>query len=460
MNAAALLFLAINGAALLLVPRRYALIPLLLGACYIPITQAVQIGPISFSAARILIIIGLMRLMVRGERVTGGLMKLDWLLLSWAAWACFSSLFHEGGSIENRLGMVCDYCGAYFLVRAFTTSIEDVAQLSRVFIIVLGLVALEMMYEHSTRTNLFSVFKDVPTLPEIREGRVRASGPFGHAILAGTVGASMLPLMIGAWRYFRRSAALGIVICLTMIVASASSSPIVSAACGAMALFAWNLKGRMRWIRWGIAFGYIALDVVMNAPAYYLLARIDLAGGSTGWHRARLIEVAIEHLSEWWLIGTDYTRHWIPYGVVWSDNHIDVTNYYLKMGVLGGLPLMILFVAFVAYSFALVGRGLATVPQEHRFLLWSLGAAMFAHATTSISVTYFDQSFLFFYMVPAAIASVVSSIQPAVATDRGALAGSRMHGKAGQVNLRGHHMRATTAKKSLGAGGSRAPLGR
>ena len=45
-------------------------------------------------------------------------------------------------------------------------------------------------------------------------------------------------------------------------------------------------------------------------------------------------------------------------------------------------------------------------PSREHFLLWALGASMFAHTATSISVTYYDQSFLFFYLVPAAVASV------------------------------------------------------
>ena len=89
----------------------------------------------------------------------------------------------------------------------------------------------------------------------------------------------------------------------------------------------------------------------MKAPAYYLLARIDLTGSSTSWHRAALIDMALGHLSEWWAFGTDHTRHWMPYGVPWSDNHSDITNYYISMGVNGGLPLMLLFIAILAKAF-------------------------------------------------------------------------------------------------------------
>jgi hypothetical protein len=146
----------------------------------------------------------------------------------------------------------------------------------------------------------------------------------------------------------------------------------------------------------------------MNDPAYYILARIDLAGGSTGWHRARLIQSALEFLPEWWLAGTDYTRHWMPTGVSWSVDHTDITNHYLKMGVLGGLPLMLLFIAVLAKGFSFVGqtpRQMPELSQQSRFMLWALGASLFAHAATIISVSYFDQSFMFLYVTLAAISS-------------------------------------------------------
>ena len=147
----------------------------------------------------------------------------------------------------------------------------------------------------------------------------------------------------------------------------------------------------------------------MKAPAYYIIQRIDLTGGSTGWHRARLIESAFEHLHEWWMVGTDYTRHWMPTGVYWSPQHTDITNHYIYMGVLGGLPLMLLFIAILAKGFSIVGQTLwylANQPPKMRFMVWSLGASLFVHAVTLTSVSFFDQSPLFLYLTLAGICSV------------------------------------------------------
>jgi hypothetical protein len=139
------------------------------------------------------------------------------------------------------------------------------------------------------------------------------------------------------------------------------------------------------------------------------LARIDLTGSSTSYYRAALINSAISHLNEWWLGGTDYTRHWMPTGAAWSPDQADITNHYIKMGVVGGLPLMLLFVGILAVGFASVGKALSSnknAPVEQQFLIWTLGSILFAHVATMVSVSYFDQSVVFLYLVLAAIGSI------------------------------------------------------
>lgn len=183
----------------------------------------------------------------------------------------------------------------------------------------------------------------------------------------------------------------------------------------------WRYRHRMRLLRWMAVLGYFTLALVMKAPVYYLIARIDISGGSTGWHRARLIESAFEHLDEWWLAGTDYTRHWMPTGVSWSPNHADITNQYLKFGVVGGLPLMLLFIAILSLGFSFVGQALqraSHLPRETQFVIWALGASLAAHAATCISVSFFDQSFVFLYLTLAAISTVYSFDFDHLASDR------------------------------------------
>jgi hypothetical protein len=269
-----------------------------------------------------------------------------------------------------------------------------------------------MIYEKHAAHNLFSVLGGVSEVPEIREGRIRAQGPFLHSILAGTVGGTTLPIFLGLWRSHRGTAMAGAFASSAMVIASGSSGPIMSTIFSLFGLMLWPMRHYVRALRWALVLLYLILMAVMTRPPYYLMGRIDLAGGSTGWHRARLIESSLERLGEWWLAGTDYTRHWMPTGVASSPNHTDITNHYLSAGVNGGLLLMVLFILVLATGFSIVGYSLRKalrLRNENAFFIWALGSSLFGFAATGISVSYFDQSFVFLYFTLAAIAGIGSS---------------------------------------------------
>ncbi len=412
MNAFAIIFVLINAIALLLLPRRWAPLPFLIGTCYMTMGQGIEIGPFTFTVLRMLVAVGVVRIIARGESLSGGMNALDRMLVIWAAWMVTSSVFHNDptGALVLRLGLVYNACGIYFLLRVFCRSLDDVVGLCRVTAILLVPLALAMLYEVLTLHNLFSVLGRIQESPVIREGRIRAQGPFAHSILAGTVGAVCLPFAIALWRHRRKAAIIGIGACTLMIFVSASSGPIMSAIAAIGAVFMWRYRHRMRFVRWLAVLGYIGLDLVMKDPAYYILARINMVGGSTGWYRSRLIQSAFQHLSEWWLAGTDFTRNWMFVGG-WNADNTDIPNYYLNMGVWGGLPLMLLFIIVLAKGFSFVGQTLRRRPElapQSRFMVWALGASLFAHAVTFMSVSYFDQSFVFLYLTLAAIGSARS----------------------------------------------------
>lgn len=415
MNGLVLLFVAVAGGALLSLPRRLASLPLLAGVCYITLGQGVEVGPFSFTVLRILIFIGFLRIAARNERISG-VNGLDKLIIAWATAALLTSLFHKDPSAAfvNRLGMVANAGGVYFLIRIFCQTQRDLITVCKVVAIVLVPVAMEMLYERASGHNLFSVFGGIPETPSLRNGRFRAQGPFRHAILAGTVGAICLPLVVFLWRRMRMYSAIGVAACVAMVVASASSGPIMSMLAAVGSLLMWRYKAFMRAFRWAALLLYFLLDLIMQAPAYYLLRRIDITGGSTGWYRARLIESGLAHLNEWWLYGTDYTRHWMETGVPWSEDHIDITNQYLGMGVRGGLPLMLLFIAILVKGFSMAGLALRTsaTKEDGQRLSWALGSSLFAVAATCISVGFFDQSVLFVYLILAMIGSAPSALKP------------------------------------------------
>ena len=148
-------------------------------------------------------------------------------------------------------------------------------------------------------------------------------------------------MAIHLWRENRKLALIGLAATGGIVFASGSSGPVMTTLSVLFALALWRIRGHLRVVRWFVVIFLIILNFIMNDPVYFLMARIDITGGSTGYFRAQLIRSAIEHLNEWWLAGTDYTRHWMVTGVAASADHTDITNHYLAMGVVGGLPLIL-----------------------------------------------------------------------------------------------------------------------
>jgi len=75
--------------------------------------QAIEVGPFTFHAIRILIAAGLLRIFVRRERLESGVNSFDWLLFAWGTWAVLSGIFHENPSevVINRRGLVYNAIG-------------------------------------------------------------------------------------------------------------------------------------------------------------------------------------------------------------------------------------------------------------------------------------------------------------------------------------------------------------
>jgi len=401
-------FLLINAIILLALPRRLALLPLLIGCCYMTVSQRVDIGPITLTVIRILVAVGFVRVLVRGEKLPGGANALDIIVIAWIVWFALSSFLHPGDKspLVFNLGQAFNIGGVYFLIRIFCSNQEEFVGIIRMIAWLLAPIAVEMVLEHLTGKNLFSVF-GAGVL--VRDDKFRATGPFAHAILAGSVGAACFPLMLGILRDYRKTALVGMLACVVIVIASNSSGPLMSLIFGICALCLWFRREWLKYILWTAVACYMILTIAMERPAYYIINSIDLTGSSTGWHRAYLIETSINHLGEWWLAGTNFTRHWMPTGVSWSPDHCDITNYYILMGVWAGLPLVFLFIAMIWKAFRYAGEIIKTgkpLSERDRFLMWCVGSALFAHTATCVSVAYFDQSYIFMFLCLAAIGSL------------------------------------------------------
>lgn len=389
-------------------PRRLAMLPLLLTFAWMTRGQVLELGSADFTVMRIVICAGFLRVLLRGERPAHGVNAVDGWLLVWAAWLLTVVPFHADGAFVFRVGLIGDYLGGYFLARIFLRNAQDVSFGFKVLCVCFVPVAISMVVEKLSGHNPFFALGGVHELAEIRNGKLRASGPYAHPILGGTVGAALMAMAMSLWRDHRAWALLGLAAGATMVVASNSSGPILMGLFVVLGLLMWNFRHHMNALRWSVLAGVLVLAAVMRDPVYFVIAKIDLAGGSTGWHRAQLIRSSIAHLDEWWITGTDRTRHWMSSGIMGNTQDADITNHYLQMGVWGGVPLMVMFCIALVMAFRRIGRAVrqtVDAPSGHRPQGWFIGAALFGYVMSFLSISLFDQS-NFAFMLLLAAASV------------------------------------------------------
>ncbi|MCD6321401.1 MAG: hypothetical protein J7L77_00060, partial [Clostridiales bacterium] len=236
---------------------------------------------------------------------------------------------------------------------------------------------------------------------------------FRHPILAGTFGATSVPLFIALWwqeEHGKFYAFLGFIFASIIVLTSRSSGPTIAYIFGIAGIITWVIRTHMRALRWIVILVLVGLHMVMKAPVWFLISHLSAITGGSGWHRAQLIDQAIQHFNEWWLIGTTYTAHW-KMGTVLAvnPNMVDITNEFVGQGVNGGLITLVLFVFIIGRCFQSIGNRIKVNPEESfavKFSLWSMGAALFAHVVSFISVSYFDQIVVFWYLLLALIATL------------------------------------------------------
>jgi len=207
------------------------------------------------------------------------------------------------------------------------------------------------------------------------------------------------------------------------------------------------------------------LHLIMKAPVWFIIERISGIIGGGGYHRSELIDQAIKNFDDWWLVGTVYTAHWLPYYLPVSPGYVDITNEFIAQGVTGGVLKLVLFIWIIALAFKIIGNGIhnqelpsklqsmlksklskrfnalfrprdltiqnrktSSLQIDNRLsdktlkpflpeskygislLYWSLGVSLLAHIVSFISVSYFDQMIVFFYLLLSMI-GVVSATE-------------------------------------------------
>ena len=404
---------------ILKMPRRWAVLGVVSGVIYLTQGQEVNLGGINFMAIRFIEIVGFYRVIARKEFSISKLNSVDKYFLLFSSVYLFIFLVRsmvEPSFTESRMyqiGLFVDGTLSYFTFRGLLKDPEEFNQFLRDMVFLMMPFSMFLIVEAVTGKNFFSVMGGVPETPILRDGYYRCQGSFRHAITAGSLGATMMPLFIYLRASFegRLRGTVGILICMVIIIASHSSGPLMGFAAGITAWMCWRWRKKMRTVRWFIAGSLVSLHLIMKAPVWFIIARVSDVLGGDGWHRANLIDKFVNNFKDWWLMGMplEKTANWAATKMPWDA--VDVTNEYILIGLTGGLISLVLFIILLKKYYQILGNSMKKIrnvqnSKQDELLLWGLGSSLVGHIVNLIAVTYFDQFYVMWYMTLAIVSSI------------------------------------------------------
>ena len=274
-------------------PRKFGLPVFLFSTFLIPSGQEILVGGAHFFVYRIIVLAGLIGLAFakRSRNISflaGGWNSIDtaFLLAISFHFVAFCLLYRDTAAVVNQVGFIWDYLGGYFLLRCLIQSEKDINTAIKCFAYLAVVLAICMVREQVTGQNIFGLLGGVRLVSYVRDGQIRSEAVFAHAILAGTFGATVLPLFV--WLFRSGTAKVlslaGIVSSAVMTLTSASSTSFMAYGAGILAMCFWPLRKRLRVVRWGLVIVLVALHLVMKAPVWALIERIDVVSASSGYH--------------------------------------------------------------------------------------------------------------------------------------------------------------------------------
>src|SRR5260370_15784971 len=303
-----LIAMLVVNALFFLLPLKYVIFPVLSATFLIPLGKEILIGGLHFFVFRIIVLAVAVRMLgsmfASPEGAFGNrLGRLDVVFLFWAFFRVLAGVLvfsFNTGALVYQAGFLLDAVGGFFVVRYLIRDDEDIFRTIRAFAAISIIIAGCMVFEKIHRLDLFGLLDGVRSLPEVRGGPGRSQGPFEHELLAGTFGATLFPLFFLLWKsgQSRLLCVAGIIAATVMVLTSASSTPVLAYGAALIGICAWPIRRLMRPVRWGIVAALLLLNMVMKAPVWFVIMHIDVVGGSSGYHRAMLVNDFIMHFRD------------------------------------------------------------------------------------------------------------------------------------------------------------------
>jgi len=416
MQGVTLTIAAALSALMVVLKPHYALTVYIAALLWYPSYLVVSVSTIDISLGRVLAALLLFRCLWQGSirrRLTWSCLD-TFVTLSMVVYVgVFLLTLPLSEYLENRAGFLMDTWFAYLIARfCITDRLKLISVLKCVSIALVPLAILGIIESSTGWQPFFYLKRFCPWIGETfkiyepRWGFTRAAGPFTHSILFGGVFAIFLPVVYylryeKGWRIWAYVLS---VFALLGALSSMSSGPWVMVILVLVCFCSEKRTYLVKTILLCALLSCIFVGIASNRPFYHVIVSyMNLLGGA-GWHRARLIDLAIEHFGEWWLIGYgDKDPGW---GQFLGMSHTDVVNEYILAGVRYGLfGIIVLCAMLVAAYRALISAYKSATDQKVKALYWSFGSVLFSVTVSWMSVAFFGQLLSLFYCVLGMMAS-------------------------------------------------------
>jgi hypothetical protein len=380
-------------------PRKYFLFPFILAACLIPSSQRIILAGLDFTPLRFCVLFGVLRMMSRGETVSLKFNTIDKLIFLWSIsgaivyviqWNTFTAVVYKSGVLFDCLGL-------YWIFRQTIRSWSILDLVIKILAIFSFISAAIMLYEWLNQTSLFAFLgRD---LSYYHHGRFRCAGPFTHFIIMGLFWATITPLLIPyvvikRQTIFHLAAVISCVIC---VLCSSSSTSYMALIAIAVSFSIYKFRCHGKYLFWASFIVLCGLQLVMKAPVWHLISRVNIFSGSTGWHRYNLIDQTISHFDEWFLIGCQGVAHW-------GIHAGDITNQFILEGVRGGLVTLVIFIILIYHLVKIPCLlSLKTQSKYVKWLSWGVCVSVLGHIVSFFGVSYFGQIMMLLYLIFAIV---------------------------------------------------------
>ncbi len=419
------LLIAAVGSVLILLGKPVTVLVTYIGILvWYPTYLTVQLGPLNFSARRILILVILVKIFL-GQGLSA---KFKFLLVDKFVLA-YAGLALAAGVTTTEFGKVTAYWGGnvfmdevlpYFAARILIAKREDYLNCLRMLLLISIPLAVVSILQCVTGYNPFGFFQQYNAfraesrgyIPTPRRGFYRANLTFGVSIMLGLYFSIVCGCCVGLVRYIKREKRLlytGLGVVGLGVLSSMSSGPWFMAAILAGILLLYKQRNYWKLFVTMLIGGIVFIEILSNSSWYEALSRFTF-DSANAWYRTALIRrVFSGGMGGRWLTGYGLRDPGWAIGYV---EHTDIVNHYIAVLVWWGLAGLVPFCGILACAFIRLREAfVAARTGADRWLIWTLMSTLTALLILFMSASLYAQTLTMFFILLAFCASAPAWIK-------------------------------------------------